>query len=80
MRLKNIKEINGFMSALDKCTGPVWLESADGCRINLQSKLSQYVALGEMLSERGEDLELFCSFAEDRALFFEFMKEYPGVI
>lgn len=80
MKLKNIKEIEAFRAALDKCVGPVWLESADGCRFNLQSKLSQYVALGELLGERGEDLELFCSFAEDRALFFSFMKEYPGVI
>lgn len=80
MKLRNVKEIEAFRAALDKCIGPVWLESADGCRFNLQSKLSQYVALGELLGERGEDLELFCSFPEDRALFFEFMKEYPGVI
>ena len=80
MKLRNVKEIEAFRAALDKCIGPVWLESADGCRFNLQSKLSQYVALGELLGERGEDLELFCSFAEDRILFFEFMKEYPGVI
>lgn len=79
MKIRNVKQVEGFMAAVDKCVGPVWLESADGCRFNLQSKLSQYVALGALLGEKGDELDLFCSFAEDRAHFYQFFRENPGV-
>ena len=79
MKLKNISELNGFVAAVDGCAGHVWLESPDGDRFNLKSKFSQYIALGELLGNNGEDLELFCQLPEDRIRFYQYFREYPGV-
>ena len=79
MKLKNISELNGFIDAVDGCEGHVWLESPDGDKFNLKSKFSQYIALGELLGARGEDLELFCQLLEDEARFYKYFNEHPGV-
>ena len=79
MKLKNISELNGFVAAVDGCVGHVWLESPYGDKFNLKSKFSQYIALGELLGNNGEDLELFCQLPEDRIRFYQYFREYPGV-
>lgn len=80
MKLNNTNEIEAFRSAIKACKGDVWLESSNGDRYNLKSVFSQYIALGAMLSENGEELELFCSLREDEANFFKFFREYPKTI
>ena len=80
MKLANIKEANSFLKTVDECTGDVWLESADGDKINLKSKLSQYVAISALISCEGESLELYCSLPEDEMKFFRFFSEYPKVL
>lgn len=79
MKIKNIEEVNGFLSALDKCKGDVWLESIEGDRFNLKSKFSQYIALGALLKENGDDLQLFCSLREDEIHFYEYFMRFPSV-
>ena len=78
MRLKSINEVNDFLAVVDSCNGDVWLESQYGDRFNLKSKLSQYVAIGALLSDSQEELELFCS-KEDEDKFFTYFREHPGV-
>ena len=80
MKLNNTNEIEAFRSVIKACKGDVWLESSNGDRYNLKSVFSQYIALGAMLSENGEELELFCSLREDEANFFKFFREYPETI
>lgn len=80
MRLQNIKQLQEFLNAVNACKGQVWLESVDGDKINLNSQLSQYVALGALLSERGEHLDLYCSDREDESLFLNFFQHYPDTI
>lgn len=80
MKLRNITEIEEFRNTVDSCVGSVWLESADGDKFNLKSKFSQYVALGKLLGENGESLELFCSLPEDREKFYSFFNYNPGVV
>lgn len=80
MKLNNTNEIEAFKSAIKACKGDVWLESSSGDRYNLKSVFSQYIALGAMLSESGEELELFCSLREDEANFFKFFREHPETI
>ena len=80
MKLNNTNEIEAFRSAIKACKGDVWLESSNGDRYNLKSVFSQYISLGAMLSENGEELELFCSLREDEANFFKFFREYPETI
>lgn len=80
MKLANIKEVDNFLKTVNECVGDVWLESIDGDKINLKSKLSQYVAISALISCEADKLELFCSHPEDEARFFKFFSENPEVL
>ena len=80
MRLTNISEVDSFINAINECTGDVWLESIDGDKINLKSRLSQYVAIGALIGIEGDNLELYCSNREDEAKFFKFFDNNPNVL
>lgn len=77
MKIKNLETLNNFIYAVNSCKGQVWLETLNGDRFNLKSSFSQYIALGKLLSEHGDSLELFCSDKEDEALFFAFFSANP---
>ena len=79
MRLKNIEELNAFLATVNSCDGDVWLESQYGDKFNLKSRLSQYVAIGALLNDTQEVLELFCANKEDEQKFFKYFRDYPGV-
>lgn len=80
MKLKNITLVHKFLGVVAKCNGDVWLESQQGDRFNLKSPLSQYVAIGKLVSEHGNELELFCSSYDDEKNFFEFFEMNPEVL
>ena len=80
MRLTNSKEIMEFRDAITKCKGDVWLEDPEGNRFNLRSIISQYIALGELLQDKGETLELFCSNSADEQHFMKFFKDNPNTL
>ena len=80
MKLTKTTEVEAFRAAVNACRGDVWLESPSGDKYNLKSLFSQYLALGAMLEEDGDELELFCSLSEDEAHFFKFFREYPEVV
>ena len=80
MRLTNSREIMEFRFAVSKCKGDVWLEDQEGNKFNLKSVISQYIALGALLQDKGELLELFCSNPEDEQYFFKFFKDNPGTV
>lgn len=79
MRLHNITEVDAFIATVSECEDDVWLQSVDGDRYNLKSALSQYVALGAMLGEKGDCLELFCANKADESRFYKFFREHPDV-
>lgn len=80
MLLKNIKEIHTLISAVEKCSGDVLLRSTDGREeFNLKSTLSQYIAIGKLCDEHGEDYEIFCTNHNDEAYMLSFFHEiYNG--
>ena len=80
MKLANIKEVDNFLKTVDECTGSVWLESVEGDKINLKSKLSQYIAISALISCEADKLELFCSKHEDEEKLFKFFNENPMVL
>ena len=45
MKVSNIKDIDKFFAVVDSCEGRVELVTGEGDRLNLKSKLSQYVSL-----------------------------------
>lgn len=79
MKLHNMGEVNDFLSTVDRCKGDVWLEDRQGSRLNLKSKLSQYVAIAALIGEHGDDMELFCDFPEDEGKFFVLLSDHPDI-
>lgn len=66
MKLKKTLDIDEFFKAIDSCKGTVELISDEGDRLNLKSKLSQYISLGKVLSDGNIDkLEVVASEPED---------------
>lgn len=80
MKITNIKEIEGFLSAVRQCRGNVYLRSLMGDTYNLKSELSQYIAIGALLGAHGDELELFCDNADDERLFFQYFYNFPNVL
>ena len=79
MKITNIEEIEGFIEAVNKCKGDVWLISPNDDRYNLRSNFTRYIALGALLSEDGDNLELFCDCKEDEVHFFKYFYQFPDV-
>ena len=50
MKVQNITDIEGFFKVVDSCEGKVELVTGEGDRLNLKSKLSQYVSLANIFS------------------------------
>ncbi len=50
MKVSNIKDIEKFFEVVDSCQGKVELVTGEGDRLNLKSKLSQYVSLANIFS------------------------------
>ena len=74
MKVSNIKDIEGFFKAIDQCKGKVELVTGEGDRLNLKSKLSQYVSMAKIFSN-GEipEMELIAHEKEDVDRLIEFM-------
>jgi hypothetical protein len=74
MKVSNIKDIEKFFEVIDSCQGKVELVTGEGDRLNLKSKLSQYVSLANIFSN-GEipELELVAYEKEDIDKLLNFM-------
>ncbi len=75
MKLFNVDQPEELLKVIDQCEGKVELVSADGDRLNLKSKLCQYVALANIFSGGASipELELIAYEAEDMKKLMEFM-------
>lgn len=74
MKVSNIKDVDKFFQVIDSCKGRVELVTGEGDRLNLKSKLSQYVSLANIFSN-GEipELELVAHEKEDVDRLMNFM-------
>lgn len=77
MKIKNINDVETFLSVVNKCEGDVMLTSIYGDKYNLKSALSQYVAIAALLGEHGDELELYCSNSKDETRFYNMFSENP---
>ena len=74
MKVKNITNVNAFFKVIDECTGKVELVTNEGDRLNLKSKLSQYVALANVFSDgKIGELEIVAYEPEDINRLIAFM-------
>ena len=74
MKVQNITDIDKFFSVIDSCKGRVELVSGEGDRLNMKSKLCQYVSMAKIFSN-GEipELELIAYEKEDIDRLVNFM-------
>ncbi len=77
MKVKNVKDVEKFFKVIGECKGTVELVTDEGDRLNLKSKLTQYVALASVFSDAtiGE-MELIAHEPEDVQKIVMFM--YDG--
>ena len=79
MLLKNAKDIEALIAAVSKCRGDVLLRSMDGSEeFNLKSKISQYIAIGKLCEEHGDEYEIFCAYKSDEQHLLGFFGEIRG--
>lgn len=75
MRLTNVKDVKRFIEVVNSCQHDVYLKSLEGDVFNLKSSMSQYIAIGRLIEESGDSLELFADSREDEALLLKFLME-----
>ena len=74
MKIQNITHIEKFFEVVDSCEGKVELVTGEGDRLNLKSKLSQYVSMAKLFSDGTiSELELLAYEPEDINKLVNFM-------
>ena len=74
MKIKNISEPQKFFEVLNKCKGSVELVTSEGDRLNLKSKLCQYIALTQMFKDASiDEVELVVSEPEDLSMLLDYL-------
>lgn len=76
MKIQNIDNVEKFFKVVDSCKGKVELVTGEGDRLNLKSKLSQYVSMANIFSDGTiAELELIAYEPEDITKLVSFMME-----
>ena len=75
MKITNIKDTEAFFKVIDSCQGRVELVTGEGDRLNLKSKLSQFVSLANIFQadESIPELELIAYEQDDANKLLDFM-------
>lgn len=81
MKLRSDADIKAFLDVVKQCEGRVFLVSPEGDQYNLKSTLTTiYLAMGKLLEEQGDKLELFAEDKADENLLLGFLNENPQVL
>ena len=77
MKFENVKNVELLFQIIrDECSGTVELVSSEGDRINLKSRLSQYISMVRLLdTEFVKELELVASDPADVDRLLRFMRD-----
>ena len=74
MKIQNITNVEKFFNVVDSCAGKVELVTGEGDRLNLKSKLSQYVSMANIFSDGSiSELEILAYEPEDITKLVNFM-------
>lgn len=75
MKLSNIDNPQEFLQVIDKCEGTVELVTPEGDRLNLKSKLCQYISLTSIFSSAASipELEIIAHEPEDVKKLMDYM-------
>lgn len=76
MLLKNVHDVDAFLTAVNRCRDDVILRSCDGTEeFNLKSTLSRYIAIGELCKDHGDSYEIFCMDKADEGYMLAFFQD-----
>lgn len=75
MKVRNIENPEELLKLIDQCKGKVELVTTDGDRLNLKSKLCQYISLASIFSSTSkiDEMELIAYEPEDVQKLMNFM-------
>ena len=74
MKIQNINNIDKFFQVVDSCAGKVELVTGEGDRLNLKSKLCQFVSMASIFScTEIPELEIVAHEKEDIEKLIQFM-------
>ena len=75
MKIQNVKNIDKLFEVIGECKGKVELVTEEGDRLNLKSKLTQYVALAKIFSNDDiiKEMEIVAYEPEDTSKLVNFM-------
>lgn len=76
MKLTNVKDPKELLEVIDSCEGTVELVTSEGDRLNLKSKLCQYISLATIFSADPQEipeLELIAHDPEDVKRLLEYL-------
>ena len=74
MKILGITDVERFIEVVDQCKGKIELVTSEGDRLNLRSKLCQYLALSKIFSEaKIDEIEIIASEPEDVNLLLEYL-------
>lgn len=77
MKIQNISDVEAFFKIVDECHGTVELVSPEGDRINLKSKIAQYLSMATIFSNGYiKELDLIAHEKEDVERLMRYM--YQG--
>lgn len=75
MKLSSEADVQKFKDTVRKCKGIVYIiDPQTGTVFNLMSLFAEYLAIGNLLSDKGDDLEIFCTKGEDEQLFYDLFR------
>jgi len=78
MKVEHITDLEAFFKVVDSCRGRVELVTGEGDRLNLKSKLSQYVSLTNIFAGGASsipELEIIAYEPEDVQKLIKFMMQ-----
>lgn len=74
MKIKNITDIDRFFEVVDMCKGRVELVTNEDDRLNLKSKICQYLSLANIFSDGTiKEIEIMVSDPDDLAKLIDYM-------
>ena len=74
--LKNINDLEAFRAAVALCKGDVYLVKEDKSeQFNLKSAISEYIALGRLADDHGDEYEVYCQFPGDEGNLLKYFYE-----
>lgn len=77
MKIQNITDVEKFFNVVNECKGTVELVSPEGDRINLKSRLTQYLSMATIFSNGYiKELDLVAHEKEDVERLIQYM--YQG--